>query len=60
MLTGLMMNTFHWDWKICVLINIGCFFIVALLLYLTADEVDMPNKNVREDGSKPGLFESAQ
>ena len=56
--SGLMMNSFHWNWKICALVNIGCFFIIALGMYLTADEIDMSKRNTREDGSEPSFFES--
>ena len=54
--SGLMMNTFGWSWKVCVFVNMGCFFAVALGLYLTADEIDMSKKNLREDGSEPSFF----
>ena len=53
---GLMMNVLKLNWKVCVYVNIGCFFLVALWLYLKADEIDMSRKNTREDGSEPSFF----
>ena len=41
-----------------MLVNMACFFLVALGLYLTADEIDMSKKNAREDGSQPPFFET--
>ena len=53
---GLIMNALKWDWKICVYVNVGGFFLVSLWLYLAADEIDMSKKNAREDGSEPSFF----
>ena len=57
--SGIMMNNFHWDWKVVVIINIFCFFAVALALYCTADEINMSKSN-GDDGAEIKLSESIQ
>ena len=58
--SGLMMKTFGWSWKTCILVNMACFSLVALSFYLTADEVNMKKQNTEEDKSKVSLFEAAE